>query len=163
MSTDESNENLSPQMLQVMAEVLAAEAPEVTLPPVRKEALWHRIVNQVETLPPPGTITVRAQEGKWHPFLPGVDVKILHRDAVNGTQTALWRMQPGSKLPAHPHRIDEECLVLEGSIRSQAYVVHQGDFHLALAGQHHTEIFSDHGALLLIRSEIAHHYTPQLS
>ena len=153
MSTERNDDSLTPELLLALAEAAANEAPAIALSPTRKEALWSRIVQEVTPSPPPGTRTVRGEEGEWITCMPGVSVKILHIDKEKNTQTALWRMQPGAILPAHPHTIDEECLVLEGSIRSNSFTVKQGDFHVGLAGQRHSDIVSDGGALLLIRSE----------
>ena len=59
---------------------------------------------------------VRNDEREWVPLLPGITIKTLLKDAANGAQTTLWRLQPGACVPPHPHSRDEECLILEGSI-----------------------------------------------
>lgn len=149
MSAADNEDSLSPAVVGLLAESMTGPS----LAPARKEAVWSRILQSIHAPAPAGTLTVRAGEGEWIPCLPGVDIKILHVDVQQNTQTALWRMQPGAILPAHDHHLDEECLVLEGEIRSGDFVVRQGDFHIGLAGQPHTDILSDTGALLLIRSE----------
>ncbi len=149
MSATDNDDSLTPAVVGWLAD--AVSAPSLTAE--RKEAVWSRILQRIQAPAPAGTLTVRAAEGDWIRCLPGVDVKILYVDEKQNTQTALWRMQPGAVLPAHAHGIDEECLVLEGEIRSADYVVRQGDFHLAFAGQPHGDIHADGGALLLIRSE----------
>ena len=149
MGATDNDDSLTPATVGWLADAMSAPA----LTAARKEAVWSRILQRIQAPTPAGTLTVRAGEGGWISFLPGVDVRILHVDEKQGTQTALWRMQPGSVLPAHKHAVDEECLVLEGEIRSEDYVVRQGDFHLAFAGQPHGDIHADGGALLLIRSE----------
>src|SRR3990167_5102450 len=105
----DTEDNLSPALIGWLGSAVSAPS----LAPARKEAVWSRILQHVQAPAPPGTLTVRATEGEWIPCLPGVDVKILHVDETKNTQTALWRMQPGSVLPAHEHPIDEECLVLD--------------------------------------------------
>lgn len=149
MSAADNDDGLSPTLTGLLVQSISGPV----LTPARKEAVWSRIVQRLPAAPPVGTITVRSSEGEWIPCLPGVEVKILHIDEQQNTQTALWRMQPGSVLPAHDHSLDEECLVLEGEIRSGDFVVRQGDFHLGLAGEAHSDIYSEAGALLLIRSE----------
>ncbi len=149
MSAADNEDSLNPAVVGWLADALSAPP----LAPARKEAVWSRILQRIHAPAPAGTLTVRAGEGEWIPCLPGVDIKILHIDELKNTQTALWRMQPGSVLPAHDHHVDEECLVLEGEIRSGDFVVRQGDYHLGFAGQPHPDIHSDMGALLLIRSE----------
>lgn len=138
-----------------MTDLLESFAEAISLPALsdaRKTAIWDRV--QARTgISPPGTRTVRADAGHWIPLMGGVDIKILHIDATQGMQTALWRLQPGAVLPAHGHSQDEECLVLEGEIQQGGQVYRQGDFHLGLAGHDHQAFTTDIGALLLIRSQ----------
>lgn len=148
-NTADNDDRLAPAVVEWLTDAVSAPP----LPPARKEAVWSRILQRIHAPGPAGTLTVRASEGEWIACLPGVDVRILYVDEAQNTQTALWRMQPGSVLPAHAHAVNEECLVLEGAIRSGDFVVRQGDYHLGFAGQPHPDIHSDGGALLLIRSE----------
>jgi quercetin dioxygenase-like cupin family protein len=96
---------------------------------------------------------VRGQEREWRKVLPGVFVQLLHEDADSGIQTALWRMQPGARIPAHPHAVDEECFVLEGSLEHREQRFKAGDYMLAPAGTRHSTISSAEGVLMLIRGE----------
>jgi quercetin dioxygenase-like cupin family protein len=96
---------------------------------------------------------VRGETSDWRRFLPGIEVKLLHVDAVHGMQTALWRMAPGSRIPAHPHSQDEECFLLEGSLEHRGQRYRAGDYMLAPAGSRHSAISSPEGALMLIRGE----------
>ena len=48
--------------------------------------------------------------------IPGVSVKVLRRDAETGASTALVKLAPGAKFPAHNHPAGEEVLVLEGDV-----------------------------------------------
>jgi len=148
MSAADNDDDLSPAVVGWWVDTAA---PALSLE--RKEKVWARILKRINVPGPEGTLTIRAGEGAWIPCGPGLEVKILYVDEQQGAQTALWRMQPGSMLPAHAHRIDEECLVLEGEIRAGDFVVRQGDFHVGFAKQSHSDIYSDNGALLLIRSE----------
>ena len=95
----------------------------------------------------------RETEAKWQSFLPGIRVKILHSDPSSGVQTALWRLDPGAHIPAHPHSEDEECYVLDGVLELRGERYYQGDFMLAPAGSRHSTIRSPQGALMLIRGE----------
>lgn len=101
----------------------------------------------------PGMRVVRCNEGEWQPLLPGIRVKTLHRDPVAGTQTTLWRLEPGARVPPHPHTKDEECLLLEGSLVQDGIEYFPGDYLLAEAGLHHGVFDSPRGALFLIRGE----------
>ncbi len=129
-----------------------AEAVEPVAPPA---ALWGRIdavLNQPPKAAPFGT-TVRADEGQWKRLAKGVEKKLLLRDREAGIESYLLRMAPGSRLPAHRHRITEECLVLEGELSIGEFSFAAGDFHAVAPGERHPEIFSAAGALVYIRGE----------
>jgi len=102
----------------------------------------------------PRTQVLRAAEGVWKPLVPGIVIKTLRRDERAGTQTSLWRIDPGAAVPPHPHTQEEECLVLEGSITHDGIEYFPGDFLLAPRGERHKAFLAPRGALLLIRSEL---------
>jgi quercetin dioxygenase-like cupin family protein len=62
----------------------------------------------------------------------------------------LVRMAPKTFLPRHDHPLGEQCLVLEGSIRSDDMVAEAGDFTFMPAGSTHPPLYSETGCLLLI-------------
>ena len=99
------------------------------------------------------TQVLRAEEGEWVAFLPGVHIKSLRKDTQAQTQTTLWRIAPGGVIPPHPHTSEEECLVLEGSVVHDGVEYRAGDYLLAAAGVHHKAFTSPAGALLMIRGE----------
>ena len=102
----------------------------------------------------PRTQVLRAAEGEWKPLVPGIAIKTLRRDERAGTQTSLWRIEPGAAVPPHPHTREEECLVLEGSVIHDGSEYFPGDFLLAPRGERHKAFLAPRGALLLIRSEL---------
>lgn len=104
----------------------------------------------------------RADEGQWRAVLPGVRIKRLRGGADDETETNLWRLDPGAVLPPHEHRLDEECLVLEGSVIHDGIAYHAGDYLLAFAGRPHGLFRSPDGALLLIRGERLPQASPAL-
>lgn len=95
----------------------------------------------------------RACDKAWRPFLPGVRLKVLNSDENAGVQTALWRLDPGARIPAHPHDHDEECYVLEGTLEHRGEHFEAGDYMMAPAGSRHSQISAPDGALMLIRGE----------
>ena len=141
---------LDEAVLNALSEAVAPRPPA----PERKAAMRARIMSQIDPPLPEGLITYRAQEMRWRPAFPGVDIKILRRDIENNNQTALWRLAPGAVIPGHPHNIEEECLVLDGEIAIGEHIAKQGDMHIAKPGFVHPDLVSEHGALLLVRSEI---------
>ncbi|HEX7957980.1 MAG TPA: cupin domain-containing protein [Pyrinomonadaceae bacterium] len=101
----------------------------------------------------PGFLVVRAGEGEWRPTPDaGVSFKLLYADAQRGTVTTLVRMEPGSRIRSHRHLGVEQCLVLEGDVRSGEVGMTAGDFNCSMPGSVHDELVSDGGALLLIVS-----------
>lgn len=107
----------------------------------------------------PGFLVVRAGEGRWRPTDDaGVTFKLLYADRERGTLTTLVRMEPGSRIRSHRHLGVEQCLVLEGDVRSGRVGMRAGDFNCSLPGSVHEELVSDGGALLLLVSP--EHYEP---
>lgn len=100
--------------------------------------------------------TVRAAEG-WVPFVPGIDMKMLYRDAATGTRTLLARLQPGVVMPEHDHIGAEECYVIEGEITYGDLTIHAGDFHLAPEGSAHCPMTTRTGALIILRVKLGQH------
>ena len=134
-------------LLAALAGVTPAQAP----PRANAQALRERILAAASR---PRTQVVRAHEGEWVPFVPGIRIKTLRRDEADGTQTSLWRIEPGAQVPPHPHTREEECLVLEGSVIHDDIEYFPGDFLLAPPGERHKPFLAPRGALLMIRSEL---------
>lgn len=100
-----------------------------------------------------GFLVVRAGEGEWLPTHDeGISYKLLFADAARGTATTLVRMRPGSRIRSHRHLGVEQCLVLEGDVRSGDVAMKAGDFNCSLPGSVHEELVTDGGALLLLVS-----------
>jgi len=126
--------------------ILNALAP-LALAGSRKAKLWQRVA-QLALHQKTGS--VRAEQAPWQAFLPGIDVKVLHTEHT--TETAIWRMQPGARIPPHSHAQDEECLILEGILLVEHVRYHAGDFLTARAGESDPIFYAPDGALLLIRA-----------
>ncbi|HEX4883969.1 MAG TPA: hypothetical protein VFX05_07510, partial [Casimicrobiaceae bacterium] len=97
----------------------------------------------------PASRTVHADEGHWDAWSPGVDAKPLWDDGAS--QSALVRMQPGARLPAHALAADEECLLIDGELLLDDTLLRAGDYQLARAGSPACELASDVGALFYVR------------
>ena len=121
----------------------ASQAPAAGAPAVQAPA-----AGQAKRAP--AIITVPASDEGWFEAMPKIHIKQVY---TNGTaESYLVRLEPGARAPAHGHPGDEECVVLEGSVR---YVggstLHAGDYEAVLEGAHHTELVSDTGALVFLR------------
>lgn len=134
-------------LLAALAGLVPAQAPA----PEAASALRARILADARRM---RTKVVRADEGEWKPFVPGIRIKTLRRDEAAGTQTSLWRIESGAAVPPHPHTREEECLVLEGSVFHDGVEYFPGDFLLAPPGERHKSFEAPNGALLMIRSEL---------
>ncbi len=103
-------------------------------------------------------ITIPADKGDWQPFIDGVSIKVLHEG--DGVLSYLLRLAPGAALPPHRHPLDEECLVLDGTLRIGSHTeVQPGGYHLAHRGALHPTVSTRTGATLFLRGappEAAH-------
>lgn len=97
--------------------------------------------------------TVRSSSDDWAPVAPGVERKLLWVSGL--AQSCLLRLAPGARVAGHLHSMDEECVVLEGSVCIGADLVLQaGDFHVAAAGSSHQDATSETGALVYLRGAV---------
>jgi anti-sigma factor ChrR (cupin superfamily) len=100
-----------------------------------------------------GHVTVQAADDRWQPFGHGVQIKVLHE--AGGVMSYLLRLEAGASIGAHRHPHDEECVVLEGTLRiGDDLVVPAGGFHLARRGRLHDRIHTDTGAVIFLRGAV---------
>ena len=117
-------------------------------------ALRQRLLDRLG--PPPAPIPdflhiVRASQGEWQPTgFEGVTFKPLYLDAAQEAMTMLVRMAPGVSYPGHHHAGPEQCLVLEGDLRTGDVLLHAGDYQCAAADSTHAVSTTVNGCLLLI-------------
>ena len=78
----------------------------------------------------------------------GIEMKILFKDDQRGVMTALFRWQPGARLPMHEHTDIEQSYILEGSLCDFEGECKTGDYAWRPAGSKH-EAWSPSGCLLL--------------
>ena len=94
--------------------------------------------------------TVRADAGGWETVSPGIERKQLWERGE--AASCLLRIAPGTSFPHHNHPIDEECLVLEGSLRIGDVLLRQGDFHVGVSGIEHDAVSTDDGCVCFLRT-----------
>jgi anti-sigma factor ChrR (cupin superfamily) len=140
-----------------LTDALADGIAPVELSTAERERMRGRILRRVAATPPSGTATIRAHEGVWQDFGPGVRIKVLDEDSSTDAMSYLLRMEPGARVPGHSHTREEGCLVLEGEVTIGELVMRSGDWHLARPGSTHADFWSKTGCLLFIRSEIRPH------
>ena len=105
------------------------------------------------------TLLVRADSTEWIGIGPGVQARILDDDGL--FRTMLLRLQAGSRLPTHNHRVEEECFVVEGDIWLSGTLMRRGDYQRVPAGTPHVDIRTDGGCLLYVRGESSLRLTAQ--
>ena len=98
--------------------------------------------------------TVRAADSHgWEVMAPGLERKVLWDS--DGARSCMLRVAPGVVVPSHMHRLDEECVVLEGSIRiGRDLVLQAGDFHVGRRGSRHEDTTTDTGAIVYLRGAV---------
>jgi len=94
-------------------------------------------------------LALDANEGSWHKLLPGIDRKVLHEEA--GVMSYLLRFAPGAVLPAHRHPVDEECVVLQGTIRIGTLVLGPGGYHRVPRDVLDADSTTDDGCVIYLR------------
>jgi quercetin dioxygenase-like cupin family protein len=150
MSRRAPDEPLDQEALIALAEAIAPEE----LPAEQRASMRARVMERLADAQPADTETIRGSDIAWREAWPKVWVKVLRTDAAADVQITLMRFEPGGRVPAHAHRSDEECYVIEGDVLVGSHLVRAGDFHLARAGGEHPDLVSNRGALVMIRSEL---------
>jgi anti-sigma factor ChrR (cupin superfamily) len=135
-------------LARIAAEPDAAAAPGHPTPaPARKRAERRRRS--------PDWYIQRDSADAWEESrFPGVQVRKLFVDFARKEYTALVRMAPGCRYPAHVHNGTEECIVLSGDLRSGDEVLHAWDYQRAAPSTRHAALTTQDGCLLLIRASL---------
>lgn len=118
----------------------------------QRRRLKRRLIERIAD-DEPRLRSVEPASAAWQPFAEGVEILPLHRDGP--AMSYLLRLAPGASLPPHRHRLDEECVVLEGRLRigRQAELGRCG-YHLAPSGALHASLHTDTGALIFLRGAV---------
>lgn len=128
-------------------------APSDALP-VQARAIKRRVLERVADTEDTH-VTVDADEGHWQPFGEGVRIKVLREH--QGVMSYLLQLAPGARLPAHRHPVDEECIVLEGTLHIGTRIeVGPGGYHLAHQGALHAPVHTVTGATIFLRGAVPH-------
>jgi anti-sigma factor ChrR (cupin superfamily) len=145
MNPNPSPAALDADIVDLLSDALVPEPADAELTARVKHRVLARIAEEQASL----HLTVRAGDGLWRPFAPGVQIKLLHE--AGDIWSYLLRLAPGAQLPAHRHPVDEECVVLEGTMRIGDLRVEAGGFHLGRRDVLHAPLTSEGGALLFLR------------
>lgn len=91
---------------------------------------------------------VRKEQGTWHRFSRGIEVKFLSACK----SSIVMRLKAGSSLPRHSHQDDEECLVLEGTMRFGGIYLDEQGYQCAPKGSDHKIVYAQTDALIYVRA-----------
>lgn len=134
--------------LPASAGPLPGEGPSPSQARAMRRRLLERVADTEQRL-----LTVPADAQAWQDFSPGVQIQVLREH--QGVLSYLLRLAPGASLPAHRHPLDEECVVLAGTLRVGRQVeVGPGGYHLAPQGALHAPISSLTGATIFLRGAV---------
>lgn len=130
------------------ADRLAADPASPDRPLDLKRRVFERVADADRS-----HLTLGPGDGDWQPFLPGVEIKVLHHREQ--TLSYLLRLAPGASLPPHRHPQDEECVVLEGRLQIGSHTrIDAGGYHLAHRGALHATVRTDTGATIFLRGAV---------
>lgn len=102
--------------------------------------------------PGEGATTVRDAEAGWPEYAPGIRRRVLwQRD---GQAAMLYLTEPGASVPQHGHGHDEECLMVQGELFLDDWLLQAGDYQLAPAGTGHQVTHTDTGVVLYAHGDL---------
>jgi anti-sigma factor ChrR (cupin superfamily) len=136
---------------EIMAD-LALLAPVPGRKPPPRDRVMTRAVPPPPAAPLPHGLAALVSTGSvpWKQgTIPGVSSKRLFQDS-EGNVTWLVKLEPGATYPRHRHTAYEHCLVLEGEVQFDQYVLRTGDYEVANPDTDHSSFFSPNGAVLFI-------------
>jgi anti-sigma factor ChrR (cupin superfamily) len=130
------------------------DALDADAPAAADARLRQRVLRTIAAEATPSHRTVQPVDAAapWQPWGPGLQIKVLHE--ADGVMSYLVRLAAGASLPPHRHPIDEECVVLEGTVNIGSLRVPAGGYHRGLRGLPHDALRSDEGAVIFLRGAV---------
>ncbi|HET9365085.1 MAG TPA: cupin domain-containing protein [Candidatus Angelobacter sp.] len=112
------------------------------------ESLWGRLTQRIakedatQPFVPPLEAPVQPQ---WEEAAPGIQVKILARNAEKDSVSMLVRLDTGTDYPGHTHAGVEELHLLHGILKVDDRTLYPGDFIHSEAGTVDHRVWSETG------------------
>lgn len=142
----------------VLEALVLSVAPIAPRPHVRRELL-AKIAAEPRSVPEgfftvkAGVTGVRTSTAAWIASpIPGIEYKLIARDAESGMRTQLVRFAAGARYPRHRHAGTEEIFLLEGSVCVNGVELRAGDYCRSEPGTEEFGTYSETGGLALIVS-----------
>jgi hypothetical protein len=95
--------------------------------------------------------TSRERQAQWENFAPGIRRRLLWQ--AGNACAYLARAQVGAAVPAHGHRNDEECLMIEGELFTGDVLIREHEFQLAPAGFEHGLVQASTACVVYLRGD----------
>ena len=95
--------------------------------------------------------TSRERQAQWENFAPGIRRRLLWQ--AGNACAYLARAQVGAAVPAHGHRNDEECLMIEGELFTGDILIREHEFQLAPAGFEHGLVQAATACVVYLRGD----------
>ncbi len=134
----------------ILAEGDTLGNPALKPPAHLKEKLMRRIAAEPAPAAELSGVVVRAEEGRWHQVMPGIDVKRLFIDPITKNMTSLLRVAAGAIYPAHRHAGLEHLYVVDGDAIFDDHTLNTGDYEARTPQSVHSTVTSTDGCLLLV-------------
>lgn len=136
---------LSPMLMQALLEA----APDTQPPADIASRLWGNLQRRIGS-EGKDQYFIFAEQAEWKPLAHGVQTRVLFKEGK--VRSYLLKMEADSLLPGHPHKLNEETMVLSGEVWLDGVHCVAGDYHFAKAGSQHKEVRTTHGCVLLVKS-----------
>jgi hypothetical protein len=95
--------------------------------------------------------TSRERQAQWENFAPGIRRRLLWQ--AGNACAYVARAQVGAAVPAHGHRNDEECLMIEGELFTGDILIREHEFQLAPAGFEHGLVQAATACVVYLRGD----------
>ena len=89
-------------------------------------------------------------EPDWEEVAPGIECKLLARDAAADRVSMLVRLAPGAAYPAHTHADTEELHLLDGELWIDERKLLPGDYNYGAPGAGDERVWSETGCTCLL-------------
>ncbi len=95
-------------------------------------------------------LCVRCDDLPWKPSTFAAGLFVRDVAVANGLELQIVRLEPGARIPLHPHECPEFIYVLEGEIILGAKRLGPGGASVASIGSVHSDIHSETGCVFVL-------------